>query len=829
VLGFRAARWAVAPSAALVGRLRYAHKFAIVGLVLVLPLAVVAGAYVKVQRNQIAFSARERHGVACLDPLTALAAGLISGRHAAARGAAPGPGLARLLAAADAADRRHGAILGISGAWARTRALTETARTGSGTPFERVARYDRAMEGLLALIVQVGDASNLTLDPDLDTYYLMDTVQFRLPVVLDAAARVSDVATLGAGSRRGGGASSEELIQLGIARGVLSSSQDALGHDLATVVATTADDSVRTAVRTDSRDLTSALQEYSRALDRAVSSGRAGPLRGAGITRLEDVVQRTATDSASALDHLLQRRIERLSHGAKRVVAGTVLSTVVAIYLFLGFYVSVMTSMRRIVASLRAVAAGDLTQHVEVDTRDELHFVADVLNETVSRTREATDLLTQQATLDALTGLPNRVLVLRELEAARQSGRPGWVLFIDLDRFKLVNDSFGHECGDEVLAEVAYRVHALAQDRAVAGRLAGDEFVLIVTEPADEAGVRHLGMLVVHRLTEQIRLGSGRRVAIGASVGIAAVTGDADAEELLRRADLAMYEAKKAGRGRVELYDEELAAVAEGRLLIRTELQEALDTAGLLVHYQPIVNVAAGRLAGLEALARWDHPSRGLLHPADFIDIAEESGLILPLGSAMLVSACRQLVAWQTAHPGAAEVYMSVNVSPAQLISPDYVAAVAGVLAETGLRPHCLCLEITETTIMADTRRSQAVLEGLRSLGVRLAIDDFGVGYSSLAYLSRFPVQTLKVDKSFVSGMLRDHHDAAIVSMLISLAGNLALDVIAEGVETAGQRDQLSLLGYSTMQGYLFGRPAPFESAWSPAWLGPALDHAVSR
>lgn len=553
-------RWAVAPSAALVGRMRYAHKFVIVGLVLFVPLALVAGAYVHLQQGQIEFSVRERHGVDYLDPLASLTAVVIAARREAAEDASPPSAVAeRWLAAVDAADTGHGTALGIVGHWPVVRTQVAAALSASGTPAHRVAVHNDAVDSLLALIVQVGDASNLTLDPDLDTYYLMDTVQFRLPVLLDALARVSDVAALGrlgdaAGLSSAYGGAADAQIRLGIARGVLSSSQAALVHNLDTVVARTRDAGVRDSIRGAAARLTQALAAYSRDLDDAVQLGRADRIDPAVAERLELVVTGTTDDALHALDRLLEQRIEGLSDRAQRVVAGTVLATVVAVYLFLGFYVSVVTSIGRIVTSLRAVAAGDLTQQVRVDTRDELRFVAEVLNETVSRTREATDLLTEQATIDALTRLPNRVLVLRQLEALRSAGARGWVLFIDLDRFKPVNDSYGHESGDEVLREVADRLSALVADRAQAGRLAGDEFVLLAGGDVDEVQIRQLGALVVQRLSEPFRLSRGRSVRIGASVGISAVVSEADGEELLRRADVAMYEAKKAGRGQVAVY-----------------------------------------------------------------------------------------------------------------------------------------------------------------------------------------------------------------------------------------------------------------------------------
>ena len=809
----RAAQLVMAPGTALVGRMRYAQKFAVVGLVLLIPLGVIAGAYVHLQREQMAFSSRERVGVAYLVPLSTLTASVMAARGDGDDAGATAGDLGRGLQAVDAADRRDGGMLGIQGSWRATRALVTAAVApgGPGAPGTpdtndeaRSARYDAASAALLALVVQVGDASNLTLDPDLDTYYLMDMVQFRLPVVLDVVARVLETVPAGGGDA---GEADRMRIRLGIAQGVVTSSRTALAHDLATVAARTADAGVREQTQADGAGLDGALAAFTAGLDAAVQSGRADRLDRAAGEQLRRALALTTDRSARSLDLLLARRIDRLGAVAGRVVVGAVVTVLLALYLFVGFYLSVVTPIRRIVASLRAVAGGDLTQHVEVHTRDELRFVAEVLNDTVSRTRVATERLTEQATHDDLTGLPNRAEILDQL-AVRQRAGGGWVLFVDLDRFKLVNDSFGHEAGDEVLREVAYRLRALAGSRAEAGRLSGDEFVLLLGPGDTAASAEELGAQVVQRLGESIVLGSGRRVDIGASVGIAPVTDEVPPEELLRRADVAMYEAKRYGRGRVELYDEQLSALVEGRLALQGDLRDALDgVGGLTVHYQPIVDVGAGRAAGFEALVRWEHPVRGLLLPAEFVPVAEESGLILPLGTSVLVAACRRLAAWQAVHPEARDAYVSVNVSPVQLLHPDFVHVVAGALAETGIAPRDLCLEITETSLMADTGVARRVLEKLRGLGVRLAIDDFGTGYSSLAYLSRFPVDILKLDRSFVAGMLEDQHDATIVSMFAGLGRSLGRAVIAEGVETPGQREALLGLGYSTMQGFLFGHP----------------------
>jgi EAL domain-containing protein (putative c-di-GMP-specific phosphodiesterase class I) len=283
---------------------------------------------------------------------------------------------------------------------------------------------------------------------------------------------------------------------------------------------------------------------------------------------------------------------------------------------------------------------------------------------------------------------------------------------------------------------------------------------------------------------------------------------------------MAMYRAKQRGRGRVETFDDTLRVALERRVAVEAELRQGIDAGQLRVHYQPIV-AADGGVQGFEALVRWQHPERGLLYPGEFIEVAEDSGLIVPLGTAVLTDACRQTALWR-ARPGSERLYVTVNVSPAQFSRPTFVPTVARVLAATGLDPDALWLELTETGIMADEEAASATMTAIRALGVHLAIDDFGTGYSPLTYLRRFPVEALKIDRTFVAGLGRDREDEAIVAMVVTLARTLDLRTIAEGVEDAGQRDWLVRLGCSALQGYHFGRPVPAEDAWDGLSRGAA-------
>lgn len=412
---------------------------------------------------------------------------------------------------------------------------------------------------------------------------------------------------------------------------------------------------------------------------------------------------------------------------------------------------------------------------------------------------------------DPLTDLPNRQRFADQLEhstdVARRRGQPLALLFLDLDRFKLINDSLGHGAGDLLLQSVAQRLIACVRKGDVVGRLGGDEFTLIVegVASAQEAALIAQKVLVV--LAEPFMLDS-REVFVTASIGIALYPFDgADHGTLLKNADVAMYRAKEHGRNNYQFYTAEMSARAMERLALENDLRRALERNEFLLHYQPQVHLASGDIIGLEALIRWHHPELGLVPPADFISPAEETGLIVPIGEWVLFSACQQARAWQDA--GHREVRVAVNLSGRQLKQRDLVDTVRGVLSDTGLEPKWLELELTESSIMQNDKLTRSTLWELHDMGVRLSIDDFGTGYSSLSYLKRFPIDTLKIDRSFVRDITTDPDDAAIATAIIAMAHNLKLEVVAEGVETAEQRQFLQDRGCDSIQGYLISRPVP--------------------
>jgi len=428
---------------------------------------------------------------------------------------------------------------------------------------------------------------------------------------------------------------------------------------------------------------------------------------------------------------------------------------------------------------------------------------------TESRQHEAE--LAHRATHDHLTGLPNRAAFLNllsdALDAAQGFSSLVAVLFLDLDRFKVVNDSLGHGSGDELLKAVSRRFQRALGDGDVLARLGGDEFTVLLTNCRDDDEVREVAERLQAALAEPMMV-DGRRLAVSCSIGIATATAHtATPAEMMQWADAAMYRAKDGGRNRVSAFDDALATEVRDRLELDQRLRAAIDRREFEVHYQPEVDLATGETLGAEALLRWRRPD-GLVSAAEFIWLAEDTGLIVPIGAWVLEEACRQAAAWPPT-PTGRELTIRVNLSARQLDDAGLVAQVSDVLERTGLSPSRLCLEITETALMADAEASRSILEGLDALGVSLAVDDFGTGYSSLSYLKQFPVDVLKIDRSFVDGLPGDDEDLAIVSTIIRLAESLDMDVTAEGIEAAEQAALLTAMGCSKGQGFHFARPMP--------------------
>jgi diguanylate cyclase (GGDEF)-like protein len=464
---------------------------------------------------------------------------------------------------------------------------------------------------------------------------------------------------------------------------------------------------------------------------------------------------------------------------------------------------------------------GVLSAHAERPRRfseDDVNFlvaVANLLSAAVERRRRE-ELARHAALHDPLTGLPNRPLALDRLDLAlarrRRTGTHVALLLLDLDRFKLINDSLGHAAGDRVLVEVASRMRAIPRATDTVARLSGDEFVVVCeSDGATRSNVVELAERLCTVFDSPFALASGEHF-LTTSVGIAIAEDRNDTSaSLLRDADAAMYRAKKRGPGRYELFDSTMRAQALARLRAESELRSALEHGQLCVFYQPIIELASGRPVACEALVRWMHPRHGLVPPLEFISIAEETGLISELGRYVLREACTQAAAWQRRFDVALQIF--VNVSGCQLANPAFPAEVTDIATSSGVLAGTLGLEVTESVLIEEAGSTMVVLEQLHERGMRLVLDDFGTGYSSLSYLRQFPLDGVKVDRSFTDGLGNSPRDAAIMSAIVQMCHALELTVVAEGVESTTQLEQLGVLGCELVQGYLLCHPMPTEQA----------------
>ncbi|MDQ2746756.1 MAG: EAL domain-containing protein, partial [Acidobacteriota bacterium] len=490
------------------------------------------------------------------------------------------------------------------------------------------------------------------------------------------------------------------------------------------------------------------------------------------------------------------------------------LASVISIVAYLTYrrYVSDIREHAAKVEQAERLRAEQAERHIE-----ELQQHITEQNRIGQALRESKEKFQYAAFHDSLTDLPNRNSFTETLKFAFEKSRHNKkfkfaVLFLDINRFKTINDSLGHLAGDKLISRVARRLAETVSDQDLVARFSGDEFAFIISDVESVEQATRFAELIKEKIAEPFKINGGQ-VFISFSIGIA--VGDTDyeaAEDILRDADIAMYDAKSKEKDYV-VFDKDMHSRAVTRLQLETDLRTAIERDEFTMYYQPIINLTSMNVFGFESLIRWNHPTRGLVQPNDFIPVCEQTGFIIPLTLWILRTSCRQMVEWQRGNPANENLVISVNISGKHFAQNNLVEHIRAILTETGINPKCVKLELTESAVMENAASVITMMKEIRELGVQLSIDDFGTGYSSLSYLHRFPINALKVDRSFVSTMEDGSENGEIVRTVVSLAKILRLDIIAEGIETIHQLHQLRILGCEYGQGYLFSRPVPAGEA----------------
>lgn len=502
----------------------------------------------------------------------------------------------------------------------------------------------------------------------------------------------------------------------------------------------------------------------------------------------------------------------------RKLLKFSVIAGLVMVILLMGLFFTrgIAKPLEAMVAITQDIIRSHYNQRLKSSPIHELNQLSEAINYLAEQVEVQLANLSYQAFHDSLTDLPNRALFEDRLQQAwvrsHRSHTLIAVLFIDLDGFKLINDSFGHKVGDQLLIALSQRLKLCLRSGDTLARLGGDEFTILLENIHNIGDATNVADRVAQQLQASFML-AGHEVFATASIGIAfGIEGCNHPEDFLRNADIAMYEAKKNGKAHHQVFNLAMNDQARQRLRLETELRQAIEHSEFRVYYQPVVQLATSQIVEIEALVRWQHPQRGLVAPAEFIPVAEQTGLIIPIGQWVLEQACQQLRQWQFQYPGHSTLIMNVNLSVKQFQQPQIADVITQTLSAAGLEPHCLKLEITESMVMEKAEATIAVLQNLKDLGIHLAIDDFGIGFSALSYLKQFPVDTLKIDRSFIQGLGHSPQDTAIVHAIIAFAKTLNLSITTEGIETMAQATQLRTLGCDRGQGYYFAKPMTAEA-----------------
>ncbi|KRE41825.1 hypothetical protein ASG81_16285 [Paenibacillus sp. Soil522] len=827
------------PAVALMNRLKYLQKFLLIAVLFMLPVGLTMYMLVTNIDKEINFAKNERLGIEYNDGIRKLLEHLQQHRGMMNASLNGDTSFKEVLISKkveieedirniDRLDQQLGSYLETTAKWKAIKdnwyildkkkfllGPEQNDELHTGMIKQNFELHTAMISELLSLIVHVGDISSLKLDPGDDSYLLMDTIVNKLPLIIESTGQLRG---LGSGIAAKKKLTPEEKIQLIILTGMVQSAiNDVSGHRNEFVSPYlnellqpyildhfTATKLLLEILKNDIIDAkTIHIQsgEFYRISTNAIDSG----------FKLYDV-------ESPRLNSLLVERIHELSKKKQYVIGFALIVILFIFYLFSAFYESIIRTVFLLKKASLQFSRGDLSTRIDLQIQDELQHVGhafntmvDAFSDMMEERRRYEEKIEYHAYYDALTGLPNRILFNDRLKIALSdahgSGKLLAVIFLDLDRFKVFNDTLGHETGDLLLKAVTERLTESLRQGDTISRMGGDEFLFLLPEIGGISQARIVAEKVINQLKMPFKINS-HELFISASLGISMYPYDGDEIGILvKNADIAMYAAKNQGRNNYRFYNREMNIKAEKTLQMENSLRRALEREEFLLYYQPRFDLVSEKITGVEALIRWKHPDIGFVPPADFIPLAEEMGLIIPIGEWVLRTACIQHKAWLTKMTS--PVSLSVNISAFQFQDSDFLDTVKRVLEEVSIEPHLLELELTESVVMNNGEMTIVKLKQLKELGIKISIDDFGTGFSSLNYLKHFPIDSLKIDRSFIKDIPMAPKDTAITKTIIALGRRLHLRVIAEGVETKEQLAFLSSRRCNEVQGYLISRPLP--------------------
>lgn len=798
------------PGMRLMRRLGVAGKFALIAVLLLLPLCMSMASGFREATGQISVVDTERDGLACVRPLVRLVVELNQTRNRALHDEPPGDAWVAIVRELEDAMAQHGSRFGVVGEWAelRQQVLAVYDADPGAAADSRTVAAERASAKASQLIKDVSDASGLTLDPDLDTHYLSLILVDRLPQLMASAADAQQLRQ---------GEATPSALQLGVSTNAFNDASSQLSEDLTTATQSTTWPGLRRQVSAESWALNSAVGLYARDLAGTPLGNPRGPdaadqldmaAVSSGAAALGNVV-------SSALDELLVQRSERLGAERTRPLLLTLIVMTVVFYLLTAMFRATTRDVRAVLEDISTVTNGALNQTRPLSGSDEFSQMSRAVVYARDRLTALVGTLKYQATHDQLTALANRNLftekveeALTELAGTPARGQRAAVLVVDLVAFKSVNDSFGHDLGDRLLRLVGARLHRCVPRRSVVARLGSDVFAVLVTDPRHLRSAREMLGRIEEALAQPVDI-EGRLITVQAGIGFAmAEPGDGTtALELIRNADVALSYAKGHGKGHSVIFEPTMHEATRERTELSADLVNAVERGEMNLVYQPIVDLQTNTLHGVEALLRWDHPTRGSVSPNVFVPLAEATGQITRIGSWVLRRACEQLAQWRREHPDAYPLVMEVNLAPEQLAGRDLVSDVLSTVRETGIDASMLVLEITESALVRDVEMSLSRLGQLSASGLTLALDDFGTGYSSLSHLRRLPVTILKIDKSFVGDGSAEGQ--SLLRSIAELGSGQGMQIVAEGIETPAQADFVRGAGCHLGQGHHWAPALP--------------------